>query len=164
MADSRIAEFFQNEVPFNRLLGLKVLTIGAGKCRCTIPFRADLVGDPFRPALHGGLTSTLADTAGGLAVYSAVGSLDARVSTIDLRVDYYAPGELRDLYADAEVARIGNRVGVARVVLHHGDPEAMVAEGRGVYSVRRPDDQGRREAADTGALHPGDPARTARGS
>ena len=139
MDDRRIADFFEREVPFNRLLGLQVLTIGEGKCACRIPFRADLVGDPLRPALHGGLTSTLADSAGGLAVYSAVGTLRARVSTIDLRVDYYAPGELRDLHAEAEVARIGSRVGVARIRLHHGDPAALVAEARGVYSVWRPE-------------------------
>jgi uncharacterized protein (TIGR00369 family) len=139
MDDRQIADFFEKEVAFNRLLGLQVISIGEGRCTCRIPFQADLVGDPFRPALHGGLTSTLADTAGGLAVYSAVGSLRARVSTIDLRVDYYAPGELRDLYADAEVARIGSRVGVARVRLHHGEADALVAEGRGVYSVWRPE-------------------------
>jgi len=139
MDDRRIADFFETEVPFNRLLGLRVITISAGTCTCLIPFRAELVGDPLRPALHGGLTSTLADAAGGLAVYSAVGTLQARVSTIDLRVDYYAPGELRDLHAEAEVARIGSRVGVARVRLHHGDPGVLVAEARGVYSVWRPE-------------------------
>ena len=60
------------------------------------------------------------------------------MSTVDLRLDYYAPAELRDLYADATVMRIGNRVGVSRILLHHGDPAALVAEGKGVYNLHKP--------------------------
>lgn len=134
-SDRDIADFFEENVAFMKWIGLKVDSIGGGKCRCRVPFRPELVGDPFRPALHGGVTSTLADTAGGLAVFSAVGSLEARVSTVDLRVDYYAPGDMKDLIADAEVVRVGNRVGVARVILHHGDPAHLVAEGKGVYNI-----------------------------
>ncbi len=133
----RLADFFERDVAFNRLVGLRVTDISPGRCRCTVPFRDELVGDPFRPALHGGVASWLADTAGGLAVFAAIGTLDARVSTIDLRVDYYAPAELRDLHADAEVIRVGNRVGVSRILLHHGDLSVLVAEGKGVYNVHK---------------------------
>lgn len=132
-----LVEFFERRIPFNAWLGMKVESLLPGRCRLRVPFRPELVGDPFRPALHGGVLSTLADTAGGLAVFTRVGALSARVSTVDLRVDYYAPGALQDLYADGEVVRVGNRVGVARVVLHPGDPASPVAEGKGVYSVRR---------------------------
>jgi uncharacterized protein (TIGR00369 family) len=134
----RIADFFEREVAFNRWLGLRVESIGEGRCVCRVPFRPELVGDPFRPALHGGVTSALADTAGGLAVYGAVGRIEARVSTVDLRVDYYAPARMEDLIAEAEVVRVGNRVGVSRVLVHHGDRDALIAEGKGVYNVHKP--------------------------
>jgi uncharacterized protein (TIGR00369 family) len=136
--DPKLLRFFEEGIAFNRLLGMRLESVDAGKARMRIPFRDELVGDPFRPALHGGVLSALADTAGGLAVWAKLGSMDARVSTVDLRVDYYAPAELRDVFADAEVVRMGNRVGVARVLLHHGDPSMVVAEGKGVYNVRMP--------------------------
>ncbi|MFZ5477537.1 MAG: hotdog fold thioesterase [Myxococcota bacterium] len=136
--DARLLKFFEEGIAFNRLLGMKLERVEAGKASIRVPFRDELVGDPFRPALHGGVLSALADTAGGLAVWAQLGSMDARVSTVDLRVDYYAPAALRDVIADAEVVRLGNRVGVARITLHHGDPAHVVAEGKGVYNIRAP--------------------------
>ncbi len=134
-----IIPFFEQQIPFNAWLGMKVASLTASTCRVRVPYRPELVGDPLRPALHGGVLSALADTAGGLAVFGAIGTSKARVSTVDLRVDYYAPAELRDVYADATVMRIGNRVGVARILLHHGDPEQIVAEGKGVYNIKKPE-------------------------
>lgn len=141
-----LLRFFEEGIPFNRFLGLKVEQIEGlrqeadhvqfGSCRLKVPFSPHLVGDPYRPALHGGVLSALADTAGGLAVFAAVGSVDAKVSTVDLRIDYYEPAQLVDLFAEAEVVRLGNRVGVARIRLLQGS--RLVAEGKGVYNVKRP--------------------------
>ncbi len=135
--DPAAIRFYEESIPFNRWLGMRVESLGAGSCRMCIPFRDELVGDPFRPALHGGVTATLADAAGGLVVFEALGTLQARVSTIDLRVDYYAPAELRDLIAEATLCNLGQRVGVARILLHHGDPNRLIAEGKGVYNIAR---------------------------
>ncbi len=140
-AEAHIAaliEFFEGGIPFNKHLGMKVVTLTATACRVYVPFSDFLIGDPFRPAIHGGVLSTLADTAGGLAVFVRVGSIAARVSTVDLRIDYYAPGPLSDLYADAEVVRLGNRVAIARIFIHAGDPASPIAEGKGVYNVHSP--------------------------
>jgi uncharacterized protein (TIGR00369 family) len=106
-----------------------------------VPFRDGLVGDPVRPALHGGVISALLDTAGGAAVWTCIGRED-RCSTIDLRVDYMLPGRLATVRALAEVKRLGNRVGVTTMRLYHPDrPDETVAEGKGVYSVKRTDDR-----------------------
>lgn len=102
-----------------------------------IPFLPELVGDPFRPALHGGVVATLLDATGGAAVWSTL-SLADRVSTIDIRVDYLRPGRLAELVAEAQVRRVGHRVGVAHITAFHPDaPDAPVAEANGVYAVRR---------------------------
>lgn len=130
-----LVQFFEQGIAFNRHLGMKVEELGPTSCRIFLPFRDELVGDPFRPALHGGVISTLADTAGGLAVFARVGMTHARVSTVDLRVDYYAPAGKADLRAVAEVVRLGNRVGVARISVMQG--ELVVAEGKGVYNIHK---------------------------
>ena len=51
------------QAPFNRLLGLKGESLEPGHAVITLPVREDFVGDPRRPALHGGVVSALIDTA-----------------------------------------------------------------------------------------------------
>jgi uncharacterized protein (TIGR00369 family) len=132
-----LRELMLNRIPFNRVLGIELLELSPGHAVLAIPFRPELIGDPFRPALHGGVLSALADTCGGCVVWSAIGAAD-RVSTIDLRVDYLRPAKLEDLHARGEILRIGNRVGVATITLFHPSaPNEVVAESKGVYSVRR---------------------------
>ena len=127
-------------IPFNKFLGIRLAEVkragGLARVRMEIPFREELVGDPLRPALHGGVISTLADTCGGAAVWSAVEDPRSRVQTIDLRLDYLRPGRLETLVAEANVVRLGRRLGVVDVRLFHPSaPEATVATGKGVYNV-----------------------------
>lgn len=136
MDHSVLTKVMEELVPFNRFLGMRCEEMREGFVRITIPFRDELVGDPMRPALHGGVLSALADTAGGAAVWTGVKDSRARVSTIDLRVDYLRPGRLFTLSCDATVVRQGNRVGVADMRLFHPDePDKTVATGKGVYNV-----------------------------
>jgi uncharacterized protein (TIGR00369 family) len=134
---SELRELMLRKIPFNAVLGIDILELAPGRAVLVVPFRPELIGDPVRPALHGGVISALADTCGGCAVWSAIGDQD-RVSTIDLRVDYLRPGMPEDLHASGTVLRVGNRVGVASVSLFHPSrPEELVAEAKGVYSVKR---------------------------
>jgi uncharacterized protein (TIGR00369 family) len=131
----------EREIPFNRELGIRVVELGAGLAILEIPFRDALIGDVQRPALHGGVLSALMDTAGGAAVWTCIGEED-RCSTIDLRVDYLRPAGLETVRARAEVLRVGNRVGVTNIRLYHPGADAdVVAEGKGVYSVKRAGDR-----------------------
>ncbi len=135
--EAMLTQLVEEFIPFNKFLGMRVGSIKAGFARLEIPFRPELIGDPMRPALHGGVISTLADTAGGMAVWSGVDDERSRISTIDLRIDYLRPARLETLVAEATVVRHGNRVGVADVRLFHPDAEGeTVATGKGVYSVR----------------------------
>ena len=136
-----VRQFMEREIPFNRELGIRVVELGAGLAILEIPFRDALIGDVQRPALHGGVLSALMDTAGGAAVWTCIGEED-RCSTIDLRVDYLRPAGLETVRARAEVLRVGNRVGVTNIRLYHPGADAdVVAEGKGVYSVKRASDR-----------------------
>jgi uncharacterized protein (TIGR00369 family) len=131
-----LREVMEELIPFNRYLGVKLTGVRTGFARLEIPFREELVGDPLRPALHGGVLSALADAAGGAAVWTGLADDRARVSTIDLRIDYLRPAKLETLVAEATVVRLGNRVGVADVRLFHPHAEAeTVATGKGVYNI-----------------------------
>jgi uncharacterized protein (TIGR00369 family) len=128
-----LLKLMEEHVPFNRSLGMRGESVRSGACVVTLAVRPEFVGDPRRPALHGGVLSALIDTAGGLAAWSAL-SPGQSVSTVDLRVDYMEPAGLgAALRACAELVRKGSRVCHVRVAVTQG--EVLVAEGRGVFAV-----------------------------
>ena len=136
--EDAVRQFVEEGIPFNAHLGMKLTLLRRGRAGLEVPARAEFTGDPFRPALHGGVISTLADTVGGVACFSVMEAHD-RASTIDLRVDYLRPGRVNTaLQAEAEIIRMGNRVAVANVVVFQdGDRARPVAVAKGVYSIKR---------------------------
>ena len=135
----QMATLLEELVAFNRHLGIRVDELRDGFSRFKIAFRPEFIGDPRRPALHGGITSTLIDACGGAAVWTMIEPRD-QVSTIDIRIDYLLPGPPKDLIAESTVKRIGNRVAVVDTrVFAEDDPHTIIAEGRAAYSVRRID-------------------------
>jgi uncharacterized protein (TIGR00369 family) len=126
-------------IPFNKFLGIQATVIERGKIRLEMPFREELIGDPLKHALHGGVISTLADTAGGIVVWSMLDSSSLRVSTIDLRVDYLRPGKPERLIAEAVIVRLGRTVGVSDIRLFQASAEdETIATGKGVYAIKVP--------------------------
>jgi uncharacterized protein (TIGR00369 family) len=140
-ADKIIRKFMDEMAPFNRLVGMRVALLDEGEASMEIPFKPELIGDPFRPALHGGVISALLDTCGGTAVLTTLKHIEDRASTVDLRVDYLRPGREETLIAEAKVQRAGNRVAVTSLIAYHPDDrDKPVATGVGVYNVRRAKD------------------------
>jgi uncharacterized protein (TIGR00369 family) len=130
-----LLKLMEEHVPFNRFLGLRGESVRKGACVLSLAVREEFVGDPRRPALHGGVVSALVDTAGGLAAWSAL-SPGESVSTVDLRIDYLEPAGLgAPLRAAAELVRKGNRVCHVRIAVTQED--VLVAEGRAVYNIHR---------------------------
>jgi len=128
-------------IPFNTLLGLEILEVSATEARLKLPFKRDHVGDPFRPALHGGALAMLADSAGGTLVIAATSHED-KVSTLDMRIDYLLPANLEDTFADATLVRIGARAAVVRIHVWQADsaePDGRrhICDSTAVYSVYR---------------------------
>jgi uncharacterized protein (TIGR00369 family) len=136
---SSLVDFLENKIPFNRLLGIELIEMLEGRCILHLPWKDELIGDPTRPAVHGGVISTLLDTAGGAACFSMLSNAKDRVSTVDLRVDYLRPGPALDYFCRAEVVRMGNKVAVARMELRAGGPDddQVLSTGTGVYNVVR---------------------------
>ncbi len=132
----QVAEEF---IPFNKWLGMKVVEMSRGHVTLSIPWRPEIIGDPTIPALHGGVIGAVADAAGGIAVWTGLDNVLARVSTVDMRVDYLRPGKPETLIAVADVIRSGTRLGWADVRLHHAGRESeLVATARAVYAIKIP--------------------------
>jgi len=144
---AQLVRFMEEQIPFNKLLGVRIELLRAGECVLRIPWIDALIGDPSRPAVHGGVISMLADTAGGAACFSMLGNSRDRLSTVDMRVDYLRPGPSLDLLCHARTIRMGNRVAVARMEVFAGtlpDPATRqidtleaIATAQAVYNVVR---------------------------
>lgn len=132
-----IQQTIEQKIPFHSFLGLIVEEIRPGYARLRLPFRPEFIGDPRRPAIHGGVIATLVDTCAGSTVWAS-GSPDDQVATIDMRVDYLRPAEPADLMAIGTLKLLGNRVGNATVqVFSQNNPQLVIAEGRGVFNIRK---------------------------
>ncbi|MDZ7378049.1 MAG: PaaI family thioesterase [candidate division KSB1 bacterium] len=109
--------------PHADYLGIRVVEIGPGYAIMTLPYREELVGDPARGVVFGGVITTLIDHASGLAVACSLSELVA-IATIDLRVDYLraaAPG--KDLFVRSECYRHTKNVAFVRASAWEEEPD-----------------------------------------
>jgi uncharacterized protein (TIGR00369 family) len=130
---------YVDEHGFLSFLDLRVEDVASGEMTLRVPYDEKLTNHgPGQGNVHGGIAATLIDTAGGLAVRTALDDpMASGVATIDLNVSYLRPAR-GDLVASAETVRIGSTVGVAEisVVADPGDDEAQeVAVGRGSFRI-----------------------------
>ena len=141
-----ITDIFENRLPFNRVLGIKVLELENGMPHLGLEMRDDLVGNYMRGSLHGGVISAVIDVTGGLAAFLSLQqkieneSLEVRMErfgrlgTIDLRIDYLRPGLGHHFTSVGHVLRAGNKVAVTRIELKN-DQEQLIAVGTGAYVI-----------------------------
>jgi uncharacterized protein (TIGR00369 family) len=137
MHNATLHNFIENEFPFHLLLGVRVDHLGEDCVRLFIPYKDQLIGHAKRSMIHGGVISSLVDICGGFAVWTHCKPED-HIATITLSVDYLRPAKAFDLYAEARIRLLGNKVGNAHVVVWSaGNRETHIAEGRGVYNIKR---------------------------
>ena len=141
-----LRQIFEEKIPFNHLLGLKITRLEPAAVAARIDMRPDLVGHFAYNRLHGGVISAGLDAMGGLAVMAAIGAkhmdeapMDrlhrfAKLSTIDLRIDYLRPGIGSHFELRAEVLRLGSRVATTRMEFLGPQGELMSA-GAAAYIV-----------------------------
>ena len=141
--EARLRQVFEESVPFNRVLGLKVESLDPDAPKLRFDMRPELIGNPRRQILHGGVISAVLDVAAGFAIHLAVGKSRSEnpheghfptIGTIDLRVDYLRPGRGAYFIATGRVVRLGNRVAVAHMELTN-DAGELIATGGAAYMV-----------------------------
>jgi uncharacterized protein (TIGR00369 family) len=141
--EAKLRQVFEENVPFNRVLGLKVESSDPDAAKLRFDMRPELIGNPRRQILHGGVISAVLDVAAGFAIYLAVNKariVSAEVDrfpsigTIDMRVDYLRPGQGKFFIATGRVVRLGNRVAVAHTELAN-DAGELIATGGAAYMI-----------------------------
>ena len=128
-------------IAFNRHLGLKVESFDPAAPKLRFEMRPELVGNPLRQILHGGVISAALDVAGGFAIMLSLAGGEGitpasfpNMGTIDLRVDYLRPGRGKYFVATARIVRKGKRIAVTHMELHN-DAGELIATGGAAYVV-----------------------------
>jgi uncharacterized protein (TIGR00369 family) len=141
-----ISQIYNEKVPFNKALGLRVESLHYDRVSIRFEMRDELIGNFLRGNLHGGVISTVIDVTGSLSAFMGLQkkltgkNLDEKMAhieklgTIDLRVDYLRPGVGAWFICTAHTLRTGNKVAVTRAELRN-DSDDLIAVGTGSYVV-----------------------------
>jgi len=105
----RELEFRLEKTGLLRYLGVELALAKRG--RVVLRFRVRSVHLQAYRVVHGGVTATLADTAGGLATYMSVPQ-GTRVATVEMKINFLEPIERGMVTADARVLRCGRNFAV----------------------------------------------------
>ena len=90
-----------------KLLNARIRTLLPGQCCIEVPFRTDL--GQQNGFFHAGITSTIADSAGGYAGYSLMPP-NSNVLTVEFKVTLLRPAKGELLIANGEVIRAGKNL------------------------------------------------------
>ena len=141
-----LTKIFDEMIPFNRVLGLKITSLKANGVAGKIVMRPELIGHFISQRLHGGVISAGLDAMAGVAVMAAIGArhMDeapaqrlgrfGKLGTIDLRIDYLRPAMGEQFELRANVLRLGSRVATARMEFLGADG-TLLASGAAAYIV-----------------------------
>ena len=121
-------------VPYCAFLGVTA-RLADGRIVLQMPFAAKLVGNPMIPAIHGGVISSLLETA---ALVQAVWDTKASAfpKPVDITIDYLRTGRAVTSYASARLARQGRRVVNVHASMWQEDENKPVAALRGHFLLK----------------------------
>ncbi|MEM7742605.1 MAG: PaaI family thioesterase [Pseudomonadota bacterium] len=136
-------------VPYNRFIGVSFDRLG-DELTARLPFAEPLIGNPFLPALHGGVIGafleitaitqlawdrawTLLEAGGEHAEAVLDGRFPPLPKTIDITIDYLRSGRPRDTFARARVQKAGRRVAHVHVEAWQDARDRPIAMLRGNF-------------------------------
>ncbi|ETX27386.1 PaaI family thioesterase [Roseivivax isoporae] len=144
-----------DRVPYIAFLGIRFDRRG-DELTALLPFRDELIGNPFLPAIHGGVTAAFLEVtaiislsyvwlwedveSGALKLEDLeAGTLPRLPKTIDFTVDYLRSGLPRDAYARARVTRSGRRYASVQAEAWQDNRDRPMAQATAHFLMPRPD-------------------------
>ncbi len=125
-----------NNAPFFRLLSMRMQDIGVGYSTTEIGL-ADKHLNPCG-AIHGGVFSSIVDSAASWALYYGIEDEHAGLTTVDLKVNFLAPSISGKVIAKGHQIKLGRTIGYADCevrgetgkLLGHGTLTALIIPGK----------------------------------
>ncbi|XID76015.1 thioesterase family protein [Alkanindiges sp. WGS2144] len=133
-----------NTSPFFHHLNMQMV-LEEQEIKCILDMNDSLIGNVAFQILHGGVAATMLDSIGGIV---AMGELYkradkehiaetvkkvTRLATVDMRIDYIAPGRGKQFIGTAEVLRMGRKGCTTRMNMHN-DEGKLIAIGIASYA------------------------------
>ena len=112
-----------NRAPYLKLLGMKICELDYGYCRVETQIN-DSLNNPFA-SVHGGVFSSILDTATFWALYCCIGEEDG-ITTLDLQVNNLAAAACGKIIAEGRLIRMGRTIGLAEGTLKDENGRLLV--------------------------------------
>ena len=118
-------------IPYVEYLGIRVAPNGQQPL-FRLPYQDKLIGNPYLPALHGGVVAGFAETA---ALLHLIGTLrgEKQPKGIDFSIDYLRAGRPEETFASCELVRVGSRVALVQVRCWQKSPDYPITVARGHF-------------------------------
>jgi acyl-coenzyme A thioesterase PaaI-like protein len=124
------AEVPLDALPYARYLRLHMRRTTAGLV-LRMAYHAALIGSPIPPRLHGGTVGGLLEIASTLAVALARGPVPEGASPfpkpVNITIDYLRAGGVQDVFARADILRIGRSIANVRAIAWQDDESRAIA-------------------------------------
>ena len=138
-----LARRFVDQLAQCRRLKLGVLEASEHHVLIELPYSTELIGYPDTGVIHGGVITTLMDTACGSAVVCSIfdkyKSLELS-PTLDLRVDYMKPAEPhKSVFGFAECYKLSSSVAFTRAIAYQESIDDPIAHAVGSFMRISPD-------------------------
>ena len=126
--EARVRDSFSRQALMS-LIGARLGRVEPGWVEIELPFRADLTQQ--HGYLHAGITSAIADSAGGYAGYSLFPA-GSSILTVEFKINLVAPAAGERFLAFGEVLRPGRTLTVCglEVVAFRGEERTTIALGQ----------------------------------
>lgn len=118
------------KLPFNNMLGIRVARVHRDGVTVECALRPEFGN--MHGTLHGGVTATLVDVAGGFATLTRYGGQPA--TTVEMKLNYFLPITGRKVRARSKILRAGKTLCVSQVEVF-GDDGKLAAAGLITYMI-----------------------------
>lgn len=120
-----------NSQTYCRLLGIEIIKIGEGAARLRLQFNQNQLNQDG--VVHGGIISSLADSAAAVALLSNIES-GKNISTIELKINFLHPVKNNNLFADAKIIHKGSKIAVVDIDIKNRE-EKLVAKCLATFMI-----------------------------
>ncbi len=130
-----VASMF-GQIKHCRALDIAIVSVERGSALLRLPYSDRIVGDPEEGVVHGGVVTTLMDSAGGCAALSLTPE-GHTIATLDLRIDYLRPATSgQDLRGFAECYKHTRNLAFLRGLAYNKDRSDPVANFTACFMSR----------------------------
>ena len=117
-------------------LGISIILVERGSALLQLPYSDRIIGDPETGIVHGGVVTTLMDSAAGCAVLSVTPE-GYTIATLDLRIDYLQPAVAgQDIRGFAECYKRTRNLAFVRGIAYHEDRSDPIANFTACFMSR----------------------------